>query len=275
MTAQQRKVIFGLSKGLNIDKDNLHILVNGLTGCESLTELTDVQADGVIRELRSRMQNSQHTQPPKSKSQEKPAVPGMMTKEQQNLAWRLMYRLQELDSKPKLHENGTPYTVGERMCGAIYTILGNNMANPDQEIFDRVTFSDGVKLIEGLKRYVKSAERRAEKGGVIMKLTAAAARRIVGEAVTRKVLIITVTENEQREIKYTLIDHIRNMRLWELTARQNFRYHIHINGLESICIMDYETWIRESRQKFCGMVFVTSKCLSNLPYIDGEPIVLE
>lgn len=63
MTAQQRKIIFGLSKGLNIDKDNLHMLVSGLTGCESLTELTDEQADIVIRELRSRMRYSTNTKP--------------------------------------------------------------------------------------------------------------------------------------------------------------------------------------------------------------------
>lgn len=86
-----------------------------------------------------------------------------MTAEQQKLAWRLMYRLQELDVKPKLHENGQPYTVGERMAGAIQTILGTT-AIPGKDIFKWVSFEDGTKLIEGLKRYVRSAERKAEKG---------------------------------------------------------------------------------------------------------------
>ena len=164
MTAQQRKVIFGLSKGLCINNDDLHALVNGLTGCESLTELTDVQADTVIRELRSRMRYGNHSEPldrkPKKKSA---AVPGMMTAEQQSLAWRLMYRLQEIDRKPRLHDNGQPYTVGERMTGAIDKILGITTA-PGKDIFKWVSFEDGTKLIEGLKRYVRSAERKAEKG---------------------------------------------------------------------------------------------------------------
>lgn len=164
MTSQQRKVIFGLAKGLNINKDNLHILVGGLTGCESLTELTDEQADIVIRELRSRMRYSTNTKPVAPRPKEKPAaVAGMMTAEQQKLAWRLMYRLQELDTKPKLYENGQPYTVGERMSGAIKTILGTT-AIPGKDIFKWVSFEDGTKLIEGLKRYVRSAERKAEKG---------------------------------------------------------------------------------------------------------------
>ena len=86
-----------------------------------------------------------------------------MTTDQQSLAWRLMYRLQELDEKPRLHENGTPVTPGERMAGAIRTILDNNMAKPGKEIFDRVHFDEGERLIEGLKRYVKSAERKAKR----------------------------------------------------------------------------------------------------------------
>lgn len=164
MTAQQRKVIFGLSKGLGIDKDNLHVLVNGLTGCESLTELTDVQAETVIRELRSRMRYGNRSEPMNHNPKEKPAaVPGMMTAEQQSLAWRLMYRLQELDRKPKLHDNGQPFTVGERMAGAIGKIIGVTTV-PGKDIFKWVSFDDGTKLIEGLKRYVRSAERKAEKG---------------------------------------------------------------------------------------------------------------
>ena len=73
-----------------------------------------------------------------------------------------MYRLCELDEKPMLHENGTLVTPGERMAGAIRAILGNNMTQPGGEIFDRVHFDEGVKLIENLKRYVNSAERKAK-----------------------------------------------------------------------------------------------------------------
>lgn len=62
-----------------------------------------------------------------------------------------------------LHEDGTPVTPGERMAGAIRAILDNNMAKPGKEIFDRVHFDEGAKLIEGLKRYVRSAERKMKR----------------------------------------------------------------------------------------------------------------
>ncbi|MBQ5320313.1 MAG: hypothetical protein J6K17_14580 [Oscillospiraceae bacterium] len=107
-----------------------------------------------------------------------------------------------------------------------------------------------------------------------MILTAPMARRIVGEAVTKKVLILTVTEREQRDLKHTLTDHIKEMRIWELVSRQTYRYHIHISGMESICIMDYATWTKESQNCFYGTVFVTSKHLLDLPNVSGEPILL-
>lgn len=166
MTAEQRKTIFGLSKGLNMNNDELHIMVSGLTGRESLKELTDPQTEDVIRELRYRMRYSDNTKPVKKTApKEKPeAVPGMMTAEQQSLAWRLMYRLQELDKKPRFHENGQSVTVGERMAGAVNKILGITTA-PGENIFRWVSFDEGSRLIEGLKRYVRSAERKANKEG--------------------------------------------------------------------------------------------------------------
>ena len=161
MTVQQRKIIFGLSKGLNMNIDELHLLVNGLTGKESLKELPDSQAEIVIRELRSRTHHSSD-QPAAESKPEQQSVPGMMTAEQRSLAWRLMYRLQELDEKPRFHENGTSVTVGERMAGAIEKILGIT-AMAGRDIFKWVSFEDGSKLIEYLKRYVRSAEKRAAK----------------------------------------------------------------------------------------------------------------
>ena len=161
MTVQQRKTIFGLSKGLNMNTEELHLLVNGLTGKESLTELSDGQAETVIRELRSRTHYSMKK--PAAEIKPRPqSVPGMMTAEQQSLAWRLMYRLQELDEKPKLHEDGSPVTVGERMAGAIEKILGIT-AMAGKDVFKWVSFENGSKLIEYLKRYVRSAERKRSK----------------------------------------------------------------------------------------------------------------
>lgn len=162
MTASQRKAIFGMCGQLGMNDDDRHALILSVTGKESTKELTDRETEDVLRELRKRLGGE--TVPPEKRNPKayKPAVPGMMTTDQQSLAWRLMYRLCELDEKPVLHENGTPVTPGERMAGAIRAILGNNMTQPGGEIFDRVHFDEGVKLIEGLKRYVKSAERKAK-----------------------------------------------------------------------------------------------------------------
>ena len=162
MTVQQRKTIFGLSKGLNMNTEELHLLVNGPTGKESLTELSDGQAETVIRELRSRTHSGRQQRFERREKPRPQSVPGMITAEQQSLAWRLMYRLQELDEKPKLHEDGTPVTVGERMAGVIQKELGiTTMAG--KHIFDWVSIENGSKLIEYLKRYVRSAERKAVK----------------------------------------------------------------------------------------------------------------
>lgn len=165
MTATQRKAIFGLKTNLGMDNEELHCLVYGVTGCGSLKELTDGQAGDVIKELDGRRKNRDRSVPPEERDPKayKPAVPGMMTTAQQSMAWRLMYRLKELDEKPMVHENGVPYTVGERMAGAIYKLTGIT-AKEGREIFRWVDFENGEKLIEGLKRYVRSAERKAAKG---------------------------------------------------------------------------------------------------------------
>lgn len=162
MTSAQRKAIFGMCKNLGMTEDDRRALIFGLTGKESTKELTDAETEAVIRELRSREGGKAAVPLEKRKSKAYgERVAGMMTPEQQSLAWRLMYRLQELDEKPILHEDGKPYTVGERMSGAIQKVLGNNMARPGKEIFKRVSDDEGEKLIEYLKRYVRSAERKA------------------------------------------------------------------------------------------------------------------
>lgn len=163
MTNSQRKAIFGMCKQLEISEDDRRALIYSVTGKESTKELTDRETEDVLKELRARSESK--IVPPEKRNPKayKPAEAGMMTTEQQSLAWRLMYRLQELDEKPKLREDGKPYTVGERMAGAIRAILDNNMAQPGKDIFKRVNFDDGAKLIEGLKRYVKSAEKKAKR----------------------------------------------------------------------------------------------------------------
>lgn len=162
MTNAQRKAIFGMCKSLGMNDDDRRALIYSVTGKESTKELTDSQTEAVIVELRRRCGGV--SAPPEKRNPKayKPAVAGMMTTEQQSLAWRYLYRLRELDEKPLLHEDGKPFTVGERMAGAIHKICGIT-AKPGKDIFRWVSFYEGSKLIEGLKRYVQSAERKARR----------------------------------------------------------------------------------------------------------------
>lgn len=160
MTNTQRKTIFGMCKSLGMSEDDRRALICSVTGKESTKELTGSQTEAVIGELRKRCGSVPAPPEKRNPKAYKPAVAGMMTTEQQSLAWRYMYRLRELDEKPLLHEDGKPFTVGERMAGAIHKICGIT-AKSGEDIFRWVSFDDGTKLIEGLKRYVLSAERKA------------------------------------------------------------------------------------------------------------------
>ena len=152
------KRLYALASGLGLverksNDDPFHQLVYGITGKEHVSELTAAEAGAVQAELQERMRLKNHSEPLKKKKAVKEAVPGMMTAAQQGLAWRLVYRLDELEL--------TDASVSERLIGAIEKILGITAARA--EPFRWVNFENGSKLIEQLKRYVRSAERRAAK----------------------------------------------------------------------------------------------------------------
>ena len=136
-------------------EDAFHQLVFGLTGKEHVSELTVSEANTVQRELQERMKLRNRIIPLKKKGNIKKNVPGMMTISQQKKAWSLVYRLDELEPK------GIP--VVERLLGAIQKILGITASKSDP--FRWINFDDGTRLIEQLKRYVRSAERKAVKRG--------------------------------------------------------------------------------------------------------------
>lgn len=158
MTIQERKSIFAFCRELGINEEERHELTCGITGKTSLTELTEDETKAVIHELMERMKICNREAPlekRKPRTYNQP-VAGMMTPEQQSLAWRLVFRLRELD------ENPSRATPAERMVGAIKKELGITTI-PGKDIFKWVSFADGAKLIEKLKRYVRSAERKAER----------------------------------------------------------------------------------------------------------------
>ena len=90
MTDNERRCIFGLARELGINRDELHILVNGVTGCTSITELNKKQTYAVIRELDDRIKLSGKAVHKNSKSKkEETIVPGMITPNQKRYCWNM------------------------------------------------------------------------------------------------------------------------------------------------------------------------------------------
>lgn len=169
-TKEQIRRIYGMAAALGIKgsgkDDLLHEMVYGLTGKTSIKELTDKDVQSVMGELVHRMRFAEA--PIKSKKLKKQEADneeignyGMATKEQQRLCWRYCYRLKELDTKPQ------PTDVGDRMVGAIKKVCNTNIVSKE-EPFRCVTQEDAAKLIEQLKRYVNTAERRAKRSGKLV-----------------------------------------------------------------------------------------------------------
>lgn len=150
----QIRAIYAMGSSLGINSSNrddeLHQLVYGITGKESIKELTDSEARAVQHELMNRMKGSENI-----KKKRKPAIdvpPGKMTEAQQKKAWSLIYRLQELEPSSA--------SASERMRGAVRKILGMEINTNNKVPFRMVSVEEGRKLIDTLKKYVASAEKR-------------------------------------------------------------------------------------------------------------------
>lgn len=155
--AAQIRAIYAMGSSLGINRnsrdDELHQLVYGITGKESIKELTSSEVYSVQRELMNRMKGSENIQ--KSSSRKKPidVPPGKMTEAQQKKAWSLIYKLQELSPSGA--------SEADRMRGAVRKILGMEINTDNKAPFRMVSVSDGRKLIDTLKKYVRSAEKKA------------------------------------------------------------------------------------------------------------------
>lgn len=129
-------------------EDPFHQIVYSLTGKTSVKELTSRETKLVENEIRSRI--SENVSGDRIKSQE--SVAGMMSPAQQSLAWRLMYQIQRYDVKV------SDKSVGARLAGAVRKSL--KISALDTDPLKWVSAENGNKLIETLKRYVKSAEKK-------------------------------------------------------------------------------------------------------------------
>lgn len=137
----------GLVEG---EEDAFHQIVYRVTGKEHVSDLNEAEGKVVEREL-FRMKGQAQRKP-----KQREEVPGMMTDAQQRYAWRMIYRLIELDGDA---EGASP---GERMAGAVRKTL--SITASTKEPLKWVSREEGSKLIEALKRYVKSAEKKARDG---------------------------------------------------------------------------------------------------------------
>lgn len=159
MTARQIQRIYGLGAKIGIvgnDRDDeLHALVESLTGKESIKALDDSEYKTVIKELvkRAGTSDSNNSKPKKQHKQS----PAGMTAGQQKKVWYLMYQLASLDKEPMAA------TIGERLCGIIKRELGFDATAKNPFVW--ISYQEGSVLIERLKNYVRSAEQKAMRGG--------------------------------------------------------------------------------------------------------------
>ena len=138
------RTIYAIAKKLGISdgtrEDELHALVFSTVKKESIAKLTDAEADKVIKQLKDLCP--------------KDDIKGKMTEKQRKKAWSLIYTLIELDGCEKKQ-------APEKMRGAVKKILGYDAPQKNPLLW--VTYEDGAKLIEYLKRYVKSAGQKKVK----------------------------------------------------------------------------------------------------------------
>ena len=145
--------MFALAKeaGMSGEQGNedLHALVNSVCGKGSLKELTNSDYAAVIKELQNRAGTSGNYQK-KSKGNAKG-----MTEGQERKIWRLMYELEGLSP--------SSVALGERLCGIIKKEFKIDATSKNPLAW--FSFSNASRMIEILKRYVSSAERKAMRGG--------------------------------------------------------------------------------------------------------------
>lgn len=130
-------------------EDPFHLIVYRITGKEHVSELNQKEENAVLTELLAYQTNSDYSG---SKIRNQEAVLNMMSPAQQSFAWRLMYQIQSYD----LHPNHK--TIGERLAGVVKKEL--DITASGTEPLKWVNKKNGNILIEALKRYATSAERK-------------------------------------------------------------------------------------------------------------------
>lgn len=159
MTNEQRQTIYGMATQLGIyekgnPNDDLHALVSSLTGKESLSQLTNPDAARVISELIKLKDGQNIPRKPKAKVVPQVSRPGMILPDQIKTVWFFMYRLAEHDREP------SKVTLGYRLCKIIEKNL--KVSAFEKDPFRFVSFEQGSKLIEVLKKMIQNEKRKVK-----------------------------------------------------------------------------------------------------------------
>lgn len=121
--------------------DDLHLWIKQWSRKDHISELTEKQADFIIARLIDYKENV---------CPEKPTEIEHITGEQQSLCFRLAYKLAQLSP--------SEVEVRERLRGLICKVTGRNV-RADGDIFYKVTRDEGSRIIEMLKRIIRSEGR--------------------------------------------------------------------------------------------------------------------
>lgn len=153
----QIRKIYAIGNALGIKAsgsggDELHTLVGGVTGKDSIKSLTYKEACAVIARLEELQGKTASPKPRSQKPKGHKSRPGGVTAGQQKKIWALMYELKKYDEVPN------DVQLGDRLCKVIKKEFGGDAIakNP----FAWITFEQGNNLIEILKGYVASAARK-------------------------------------------------------------------------------------------------------------------
>ncbi len=138
--------------GSGTGEDELHMLVEGMTGKDSIKELNYSEACEVIARLEELQGRSASPKPLGRRKHEYRERPGGITIDQQKKVWALMYELKKHDAVVN------DVALGNRLCKIISKELHVNATA--KEPFAWLDFNRGNNLIEILKKYVESAKRK-------------------------------------------------------------------------------------------------------------------
>ena len=155
INADQRKRMYGLARELGMSTrsldqdDDLHLLVAGITGKQSLRSLTYTEAEQIIGELRHRQRFRTDPQPSEK--------PGGVTIGQQKKIIALMCELRKFDDPP------SRATIEQRVSGVIRREL--HIEATANAPYQWLNYRHGNKLIEVIKGYLDTAQRKQAKDG--------------------------------------------------------------------------------------------------------------